>query len=613
MAEYFPKRRTNWLLLVGLIILAAALRVYHLDASSLRGDEAFTIRYWAAPIGQVLALAGHEPHPLGALLGFGVWKALVGDSEFAMRALPALVNLIGVPALYGLGKRLFRDPQIGYVAAALWTANPSQLWHAQDARDYAVWAALSALAVWLLVCACDRRRRIDWALYGIAAIAALYMYFTEIGFVVVGALYVFGWQRNSSVRRGFLVTWIGIGVLLIPWLIQAWALAHSNYGGTASAAYLPDLWTQFLPALIIGNVLPALAELWPTLALLLIWCVWALFRRGQGRTALFLGLYVVTPGLLLALAATRAAVWRVDYLLAAATPLLLLLAYGAVSLHRRIAFRVSAIAWMMSGALAVIFVGLPLIAYWGSRKAADWRGLQAYLVAHVHSDDLVLLTTLDPTSGGADPAFDYYYRDRTDFATLPRDGVDSAAYLQTAAARYRAIWFVPSGPYAADLDKILRTNLQLISDEGAGQSFLVREYRAPIFKPEEIEQPRTIHSESDGFTLRGFSLEQSAAHLTVLLFWQPGSTTRDTVFVHLLGRINPATGTPLWTQDDHPPTLPGTAPRDVYSLDLSRVPPGTYQLEIGLYDPASGQRRTLTDGSGQALGDSGPLTKVSIP
>jgi hypothetical protein len=196
---------------------------------------------------------------------------------------------------------------------------------------------------------------------------------------------------------------------------------------------------------------------------------------------------------------------------------------------------------------------------------------------------------------------------------LPRAGIASATYLQTAAARYRAIWFVPSGPYAADLDKTLRANLQLISDEGAGQSFLVREYRAPTLKPEEIEQPYIIHSDSDGFTLRGFSLDQSTAHLTVVLFWQPGSATSDTVFVHLIGRLNPATGTPLWTQDDHPPIPPATAPRDVYSLDLSRVPPGTYQLEIGLYDPASGRRRTLTDSNGQVLGDSVMLTKLIIP
>lgn len=612
MAECLPVRRTNWPLLVGLIVLAAGLRLYHLDASSLRGDEAFTIRYWAVPLDQALTLAGHEPHPLGALLGFGAWKALVGDSEFAMRSLPALVNLIGVPALYGLGKRLFRDRQIGYAAAALWAVNPAQLWHAQDARDYALWAALSALAVWLLICACDRRRRVDWALYGIAAVAALYMYFAEIGFALVGALYVFDWRRGRQIRRPYALTWFAIGLALIPWLIQVWVLAHSNYGGTATPVYLPDLWTQFLPALIVGNVLPALSELWPTLAFLLALCSWALLRRGQGRTASFLGIYCLVPALLLALAATRLAVWRVDYLLAATAPFLLLLAYGAVSLHRQIDYRASAAAWLMSGILALIFVGFPLVAYWESHKAPDWRGLQAYLSAHVHLDDLVLLTTLDPSTGSADPAFDYYYRDQTDFATLPHDGLDSATYLRIASAHYRAIWYVPSGPYAGDLDKLLRANLQLISDEGAGQSFLVREYRALTLKPDEIEQPRTIRSVTDGFTLRGFSLEQSAAHLTVLLFWQPETTTHDTVFVHLIGANNPATGTSLWTQADHPPVPFDTAPRDVYTLDLTGVPAGTYRIEIGLYDPTSGQRQTLIDGNGKLLGDSALLASVSV-
>ena len=153
------------MLIVGLIGLAALLRLYHLDASPLRGDEAFSVRYWAVPFDQVLVLSRVEPHPFGALLGFGLWKALVGDSAFAMRMLPALLNLIGVPVMYTLSKRLFRDGRIGYVAALLWALNPMQLFHAQDIRDYAPWAALSALAIWLLLSACDRQRRIDWLLY----------------------------------------------------------------------------------------------------------------------------------------------------------------------------------------------------------------------------------------------------------------------------------------------------------------------------------------------------------------------------------------------------------------------------------------------------------------
>ncbi len=612
------KGNIDWRLIVGLIELAALVRLYHLGTSPLRGDEGFTIRYWTVPIGQVLGdLAGREPHPLGALLGFGAWKALVGDSEFAMRALPALVNLLGVPALYALGKRLFHNRQIGYVAGLLWALNPAQLWHAQDARDYALWSALSACAFWLLILACDRRRRIDWALYVLSAAAALYMYFTEVFFLLVGTLYIFifsftfGWRKSRPVRRAYLLALFVLGLILIPWLAQGWALAHSGYGGTATTAQISDLWTQFLPGLLVGNVLPALSGYWSTFVLLLILCGLLLIRRGFGKTALLLALWTTVPALLLTLAATRLAVFRVDYLLAAASPLLLILAYGVYALHHRLTFRSTSGAWLFSAVLGLIFVGLPLIAYWQSSKAPDWRALRDYLDAHVQADDQVLLTTLDPKTGSADPAFGYYYPDRTPVIALPYPGFSTSDYVLSLAAQRRSLWFVPSGPYSGAVDNALRTQLQLISDEGAG-GWIVREYRGLELKPEEIEHAAAIHSAFDGAALRGFSLEQSSVHLTVILFWQPDTHTADTVFIHLIGATNPATGTPLWTQDDHPPTPFSNAPRDIYRLDLSSVPSGRYQIEFGLYDPHSGQRRILLDASGLPVGNQAILTSLTL-
>jgi hypothetical protein len=601
--------RLHWLLIVGLIGLAALLRLYHLDASPLRGDEAFSVRYWAAPFDQVLALSRIEPHPFGALLGFGLWKALVGDSAFTMRLLPALLNLIGVPVMYALARCLFHDRRVGYVAALLWALNPMQLFHAQDVRNYAPWAALSALAVWLLLSACDRQRRIDWLLYGLAATLALYTYFAEISFLLVGALYVMIWRR--AVWRSYFITLACLGLALIPWLWQGWQLAHSGYSGTAASVSLPELWTHFLPALIVGDTAPVLDSLWSTLALLLLFCAWLLIRRGYGKTVLFLILYCGIPALLLSLVSLKMAVFRVDYLLAVTPTLLLPLAYGTFSFHRWLAFRSSLVAWIMTGCLALIFIGLPLAVFSQYQKAPDWFGLRDYLVTHVQPTDLVILSTDDPVTGASDPAFDYYYQDRTPVLTLPRRDLNMDDTIRAAAAKYRAIWFMPSGQTGGLIDQSLRANMQLISDEGAGRGLIIREYRAPTLKPAEIEHPQVIQVGS--ISLRGFSLEQSRTALTLILYWQPGGLTTDTAFIHITGATNPATGTPLWTQDDHPPQFSVIAPRDVYHMTLTNLPPGTYQVMFGLYDSNSGNRHPLTDGQGVALGDNVTLISIVIP
>lgn len=607
-----PGRRTPWPLIVGLIGLALLLRFYHLDSSPLRGDEAFSVRYWAVPFDQALALSRIEPHPLGALLGFGLWKALAGDSAFAMRTLPALFSVIGVPALYALGRRLFCDAQVGAVAALLWALNPMQLYHAQDVRDYAPWAAMSALALWLLLVACDRRRRIDWLLYGLVATLALYLYFAEISLLLVGALYVLIWRRQAL--RPYVITLAGLGIALLPWLWQGWQLAHSGYKGTAALAIfpasLPLLWTNFLPALIVGDTLPALRDLWSTLALLLLFSGWLLLRRGNRRAVLFLTIYAGLPTLLLLLASLKLAVFRVDYLLAATPALLLPLAYGARTLHHTLAYRSRPAAWMLTGILAITFIGLPLAAFSEYQKAPDWFGVRDYLIAHVQSTDLVILSTDDASTGAGDPAFEYYYQDRTPVLTLPNPKVDLTAAIRDAADHYRAVWFMPSGVNAGVVDQALRTNMQLISDEGAGRGLIIREYRALTVSPAEIEHPRLLRA--GAVSLRGFSVEQSRQTLTVILFWQPGTVTPATVFLHLLGSTNPASGTPLWTQNDHPPQLPAVAPRDIYRLPLGSVPTGRYQLSFGLYDPASGQRLPLVDADGTALGDNTTLTTITI-
>ena len=86
------------------------------------------------------------------------------------------------------------------------------------------------------------------------------------------------------------------------------------------------------------------------------------------------------------------------------------------------------------------------------------------------------------------------------------------------------------------------------------------------------------------------------------LFWQADATvpTDLTVFVHLLGnQFNPATGGPVWAGHDSPPAggqyptswwTAGVSLRDRHPLELpADLPPGDYQLEIGLYD-AQGER-----------------------
>jgi len=91
--------------------------------------------------------------------------------------------------------------------------------------------------------------------------------------------------------------------------------------------------------------------------------------------------------------------------------------------------------------------------------------------------------------------------------------------------------------------------------------------------------------------------------LDLTLYWQAQRLVerRYKVFVHLLGQeYNPGSGNFLWGQQDNEPVLGarpttswqvGEAIVDNYSISLEAgAPPGEYGIEVGLYDPATGER-----------------------
>jgi hypothetical protein len=95
-----------------------------------------------------------------------------------------------------------------------------------------------------------------------------------------------------------------------------------------------------------------------------------------------------------------------------------------------------------------------------------------------------------------------------------------------------------------------------------------------------------------------------------------------TVFVHLLGPFNAATGGPLWAQDDSEPCRrsyrtsawrPNEIVVDRYAMAIPPdAPPGEYEIEVGFYCWDTLVRLPVLDAAGQAAGDHLILTTVSV-
>jgi hypothetical protein len=131
--------------------------------------------------------------------------------------------------------------------------------------------------------------------------------------------------------------------------------------------------------------------------------------------------------------------------------------------------------------------------------------------------------------------------------------------------------------------------------------------------------PRTFSRPATATPLRGLRLDQDIAlvgyelapvapTVTVTLYWQSGTalTRPYKVFAQLLAAGNQVVAqSDQWPGAGSRPTtgwLPQEIISDSHTLTIPPgAPPGPYRLIAGLYDPFSGQRLPLEDGSGDFL------------
>jgi len=190
----------------------------------------------------------------------------------------------------------------------------------------------------------------------------------------------------------------------------------------------------------------------------------------------------------------------------------------------------------------------------------------------------------------------------------------------TACLPDRGIWQLLEFPVTACMPAGWY-HFELRAAEGATVSFgqvrVTHTQRAP--SPAEIPHPLTARL-GESVRLAGYGLYRDRGilgkqvlapgatvrpgeRLFLDLYWQADGPVEENyvVFTHLVGTTwNPATGNPVWAQDDHEPLrggcptslwLPGRLLRDRYELALpAGTPAGEYVLEVGMYRWDTGER-----------------------
>jgi uncharacterized membrane protein len=181
-------------------------------------------------VGQVLEnlrTEGTIHTPLYFLLTY-LWTSLWGNAIAVIRSFSAVLSVLTLPSVYGLGMALFRCRLTAVLAVALVASSPFHVLYAQEARPYSLYLLLTVLSGWALVTALRTNQLWTWVAYGLTVMAGLYSFalfaLVVLAHTVYGCLLHWGWHAKF---RRFLWATLAGSLALVPWLVAVWPYSQT--------------------------------------------------------------------------------------------------------------------------------------------------------------------------------------------------------------------------------------------------------------------------------------------------------------------------------------------------------------------------------------------------
>lgn len=387
--------RLSVLLLI--LLLAAFVRIWHIDLQSFWIDEGFT--YNLTQSADPFKILTKDVHPPLYFLLVTGWAQIVGTSEMALRYSSVLPGMLAVALIYQIAREIERQRGLrsAYVipvlAALLLSVADSEIYLAQEFRSYTLqllWISLSMLCFlrW------QRTQRhayyLGWILSTSAIVYTFYLG-AWIGVVqgVWALLFLRGRQRWQAIAALFISA-----LLLLPWLLYSLGAQTDNLSYAEwirpNAFVLDDLRRRYFTGQWGITILLALFGL---ATLREDGTRWRLIWRPIAPAALLL-LWLLLP-LLLTFAANGFAPlytpWRINQI---APAVALLIAFGLGQARPPLR------GVLLAG---LLLYGLTTVDFW--REKQPWRDFTYATAPYFAPDDLLLVEV-----GGDDYAPVYHYK-----------------------------------------------------------------------------------------------------------------------------------------------------------------------------------------------------------
>ena len=599
LGNFWRRNTENWIKIALLLILllAAFLRFYRLDAQSLWADEGNSVSLSGRSLPYITAGAAHDIHPPLYYYLLHFWMLVFGNSEFAIRVLSALLGTGLVYLTYLLGRYL-SNHWLGLIAAFLSAISPFQVYYSQEARMYILLAALSALSVYSFIKLLEaesskarntkRETRNTYLWAGLYIVATTFSLYTHYSFPIIMVMQnlLYGIWLAVSWRRGragvgvlhWVVVQLAVVALYWPWLpialrqVSNWPSISQPYGllfvvqeAFSLFSLGPTAGMQHTSLLLLGFAVIFIAGAWPSIHL-------SLSGRGRGRVdptptptlplrggseqspsliphcliASLPLLYCLFPVLMMyALSLTRPA-YRPKFFLVGSPAFSLILAQGILRLSE-LAGRKCLVTRYLLPVTCLLFITVAsnnsLQNYYFDPQYArdDYRGIAHYISALERKDDAILLNAPNQWE-----IFTYYYKGDTPVYPLPRsrplDEAPTIEELTDIAAShdriFAVLWAVDESDPGRFVEGWLAERAYKALDTWYGGVRLAI-YAVPGAPSKEVQNPLDVKL-GEEIALLGYNLlareVEAGDILPLTLFWQALAPPqqRYKVFVHVL-------------------------------------------------------------------------------
>ncbi len=612
-----PSVFSHWACAAAVLLVVSSLTIYQIDLVPPSFDEWLTISSTAIAEPGSLAdfLTWHQlAHPSnmpGYYILLTVWSKLTSPDVAILRTLGVFLSLLHAALVYRMA-RDFIAPVAGLFAVVIVVSNAFFNFYIAHARPYALFALLSCVTIWLYLRIIHGRRSPgarELVSLGLAVFALVMTHlFCATLLFSLGLYHLFIVPKS----RRWLAVGLVIGIAVLLCLPMA-AFVLSGY--STSISHLQDSANNGFEAVELWLSVVLNGQTWPLLLLTVAGLVLGIRQGLIGYQAWF-----ALPALFLV---TIAFLGQFSDLITPTTMRhqldgwVLFVLCAAASLYAFFRWK----RWL--GFLALLW----LISGYTFQHSANWWNIIAYRAAsfwlpptqvlarsaHDHAPTPYILsyptfelyhqsliqTAISGLHATASPR-DYYFSRGGVAIGLAKNIDEFDKLLQEYALNSPTVWHIYQKPFAhaeelsAAAEAMRRRHYQLCGVENIGLATVLNYYAWELFDCQPPTNPALNHTELIDFEFYKAASGSEAENVVFISRWTPRRDfdRRDyNLSFQLISE-----GWNNVAQLDLPLVAEGQLRQ--YTIEVSRIPSGTYRLMLILYRASTGDRLPWDGNSG---------------